>query len=250
MNTINDTMPDTQTKALAWHFLTEDRRLGNGDGRLVVVGETLESADQPVLCQSGMHASARAMDALIYAPGPVVCRVVLLGDVVFGNDKLVATHRSCIAMDDASDLLHEFSCWCAESALTHWEKRNKKKADKRSWYAIKTKRQWLSGKASDEELYSAWAAARAAARAAAWAAARAAVWNADRNADWAAVLAADRAAFWAADWAAARNAVLAAARAAVWAAARNADRNAEIESQNKELESRLIGLLGLEGVST
>jgi hypothetical protein len=58
--------------------------------------------------------------------------------------------------------LHEFALWCAETVLT---KANV--TDERSWNALKVKRLWLDGKATDKEL----AAARAVAWAAAWAAA-------------------------------------------------------------------------------
>ena len=61
-------------------------------------------------------------------------------------------------------MLHEFACRCAERALT-----SAKATDERSWTAIKVKRLWLKGEATDAEL----AAARAAAGGAAWYAERA-----------------------------------------------------------------------------
>jgi hypothetical protein len=73
---------------LAWHFLPEDKRLGYGDGRLVEVGATLECEGEPALCSNGMHGSARLIDALKYANGPIVCRVEIAGDVIEGEDKL------------------------------------------------------------------------------------------------------------------------------------------------------------------
>jgi hypothetical protein len=86
--------------------------------------------------------------------------------------------------------------------------------DNRPAEAIRIKKLWLKGKATDVEL----AAARAAARDAAWAAAedaaRDAAWAAARDAAWAAARAA-RAAARAAAWAAAIDA----ARAAAWDAA-------------------------------
>ena len=81
--------------------------------------------------------------------------------------------------------LHEFACRCAEEAL-----REAGVTDDRSWNAIRVKRLWIEGKATDTELVAAWAAAWAAARVAAWDAARVAAWvaawDAARVAAWAA----------------------------------------------------------------
>jgi len=65
-------------------------------------------------------------------------------------------------MADATRVLHEFACWCAENAL-----KQAKVTDECYWNAIKTKRAWLDGKATDMELdaaRAAWAAAWAAVR--------------------------------------------------------------------------------------
>src|SRR5690606_30353392 len=66
-------------------------------------------------------------------------------------------------------VLHEFACLCAEQALALVDT-----PDPRSVAAIATKRAWLRGEATDDEL----AAARDAARDAAWDAARDAAWAA------------------------------------------------------------------------
>lgn len=57
-------------KLLAWHFCSEDRRLGYGDGREIKEGESLRVEGTPVLCKFGLHASVRILDALKYASGP------------------------------------------------------------------------------------------------------------------------------------------------------------------------------------
>jgi hypothetical protein len=203
------------TEWLGWHFLPEDRRLANGDGREVVVGETYTVEGEPVLCEHGLHASKRAIDALHYAPGPVVCRVRLSGTIVEGDDKACATERTVLGMADATRTLHEFAMWCAEGAL-----KRANVTDERCWQALEVKRKWLDGGATNEELVAARDAARDAARAAAWAAA------------WDAAEAAARAAAWAAAWDAARDAAEAAARAAAR------------DEQNAELERRLLALVG------
>lgn len=97
---------------IGWHFLREDRRLGYGDGREVKVGEALTVDGPLVLCERGLHASPRAIDALQYAPGPIACRVRLSGEVLGPTDehvdKACATERTVIAMIDATDVLREF----------------------------------------------------------------------------------------------------------------------------------------------
>ena len=192
---------------LAWHFLPEDKRLGYGDGRLVEVGQTLECEGKPELCSNGMHGSVRLIDALKYANGPIVCRVEIAGDVIEGEDKLCGRRRTVLWVLDATQLLHEFACTCAEDALALVEQ-----PDERSVAAIEAKRKWLKGEITDEELD----AARAAVRAAAWDVA----WSAARAAARAAVGAAAGAASRAAARAAARSASRAASLDAAGAAAR------------------------------
>ena len=192
----------------AWHFLREDKRLGYDDGRVVQVGKTyrLESG-HPVLCANGMHGSLRLIDALGYAPGPIVCRVDITGDVAGGDDKIVGRERKVLAMADATLVLHEFACRCAEDAL-----RAAKIDDSRCFEAIRAKRRWLAGEIGS-------AAASAAARAAASAAA------------------------WDAAWDAARDAASAAARAAAWDAALAAAWDAARDAQNRRLTAMVSALL-------
>jgi hypothetical protein len=172
---------------LGWHFLAQDRKLAYEDGRVVEEGKTYTVPnDKPlVLCQYGLHACKRVIDALQYAQGPIVCRVKLIGKIKHDTDKSVAYERRVISMLDATNILYEFACLCAEDAL-----KLIKNPDPRSIAAIKAKRDWLAGKITDKELDAAWAAARDAAWDAAWDAARAAA----RDAAWAAA----RAAAWAA----------------------------------------------------
>ena len=69
--------------------------------------------------------------------------------------------------------LHEIAIWCWEEiAKPIWEKEYPN--DKRPHEAIRIKKLWIEGKATDEEL----AEARAASRAASWEASRAATWEA------------------------------------------------------------------------
>jgi len=218
---------------LAWHFLPEDRRLRWGTQALVEP-DTIYYWDGPLaMCESGLHASVRALDALRYAPGPIVCRVRMWGEMIKEADKICAREREVLWMADASRILHEFACDCAERAL-----KLAGVTDERCWKAIEAKREWLRGEASDEELSVAWTAARQAA----WEAVEAAAWTAAR-------LAAETAAPEAAGAAeaAAGTAALEAAQAAAWTAAWLAARTdartdawtAAGEAQNRKLTTVL-----------
>ena len=228
---------------LAWHFIGEDKRLGNGDGRLVEVGQTLECEGEPALCSNGMHGSARLIDALKYASGPIVCRVEIEGDVIEGDDKLCGRRRTVLWMLDATRLLHEFACQSAEDALALVEQ-----PDERSVAGIAAKRAWLDGKITDKKLDSAWAAAWDASQNVAWVASAAALaaWDASRSAAWAAVrdaveaaAEAARSASWDAAWAEAWST----ARAAAWTEARDAAR----DKQNERLTAMVMAAHEKEG---
>lgn len=100
-------------------------RLGHGDGREIRVGETLTVDDAPVLCEHGLHASARIVDALRYISSSrvMLCRVTLGGTVIHDGDKSVATERTVIAMLPVAEtdaLLREFARWCALSVAHLW----------------------------------------------------------------------------------------------------------------------------------
>ena len=224
-----------------WHFTasaTEGR-----DGWPLQAVERLPKGTKPELCEVGLHASRRALDALRYAPGPFVSRVRLSGVVVVGDDKACGTVRTRLAGPvDVSRELRLFAADCAERVLPIFER--ERPGDLRPREAIETARRDVTGDATDEELDAAWdaawaagAAAGAAARAAAWAAAGAAAWDAAGAAVWAARDAAWDAA-WAAAWAAARDAAWDAGDAA-----RDAAGDAECRWQEAELTRALLAAL-------
>ena len=170
----------SENRIKGWHFCKDWALL---DGQKLVVGETYHVEGELVMCERGLHLSERILDALSYAPGSVVCRVEGWGDVQKDTDKLVCRNRTVLSAIDGTRILHLTACKWATDAL-----KVAKVTDERCWNAIRTKRLWLDGKATDEELAAEWDAAWAAewdaASAAAWAAARAAAWAAANAAAW------------------------------------------------------------------
>ena len=153
----------------AWHFSSADCKLGNGDGRAIKVGKTLEVDCEPILCRQGLHASVKIIDALKYAPGPYLWRVKLGGTIVTGDDKLVATERTHLWGFDATDMLRKFARLCALDVVHLWDCPDVVKR------FLETGDESLRAAAWDATVDAAWAAADSAwaAADAAWTAARA-----------------------------------------------------------------------------
>lgn len=175
----------TEETIRAWHFLPADRKLTHGDGREVVVGETLSASPSPSIGRRGLHACPWISDALSYAPGPVLCLVDVWGDLHADEDKVAGRHRRVIEMHDVTRELHEFACAAATFALEN-EMSLGRVPDPRSYEAIQARLGWLRGDVDDDELARAaltaweeWAPpAASAASVTAWAAFRAAAWTA------------------------------------------------------------------------
>jgi hypothetical protein len=203
---------------LAWHFVADTGLLRDGQ---TLARRSYYHLGELKMCVSGLHASIRALDALKYAPGSIVCRVRCSGAIVESDDKLVASERTVLWYADATKALHTFACDEAERALSAMAD-----PDPRSIAAIAVKRRWIDGKATDAEL--------AAARDAAWAVAMDAAWAVARDAAGAVA----RAAAWAAAWAAAGDAAED-ARAAAMAAAMGMA-NIRLEATLNQLAPKFI----------
>jgi hypothetical protein len=131
---------------LAWHWLPEDGTLRYGDGRKVVVGEKLSVALTKELrpCSYGMHASTKILDALQYAPGPILTRVRLTGPTIIKEqDKCCAYERTALWMVDARLALVVFASDCAWRALER-ERRAGREPDSRCWAAVEAARRFAS----------------------------------------------------------------------------------------------------------
>ena len=106
----------------AWYFSNGDRRLRNGDGREIRIGETHAVSGDIELCSHGLHASKKLIDAIYYAPGNIVYRVEMWGKVEEGGDKVVAQKRTYLSGGiDVSETLRKFARMCALDVIDMWE---------------------------------------------------------------------------------------------------------------------------------
>ena len=143
-----------KTRITGYHFTGNTLR--NGEP-IPKPGEWLVHTGPIVPCSSGLHASERVLDALQYAPGPTLHKVILEGELQSHGDpidKYVGRRRKILASIDATNLLRDFARWCALSVIDKWN-------------APDVVRKYLT--TGDEKLRdaawdAAWDAARAAAR--------------------------------------------------------------------------------------
>lgn len=106
---------------VAWHFVGDTLR----DGRPVPAdGVILRHAGPVVPCESGLHASREPFDALLYAPGPVLCLVKCGGIIVpHGDpeeDKIACSERTIITRMDATEMLRYYARMQALSVVHLW----------------------------------------------------------------------------------------------------------------------------------
>ena len=163
---------------IGYHFSSDVLR--NGDP-IPPIGQWLKHEGDVKPCKSGLHASEHPFDALQWAPGSLLHRVELRGDLQSRGDpvdKWAGRERRILQTIDATDLLRVFARWCALQVMDFWD------APQVVHDYLKTgdecKRQ-AAGAAAWEAREAA-RAAREAAREAAWAAAWEAAWAAARAA--------------------------------------------------------------------
>jgi hypothetical protein len=108
----------------AWYFSTTEKKLRYEDGRDIALGVTHTIEGTPIPCERGLHGSVKLLDALKFAPGPVVWEVKLRGEVVEhgDHDKYAATKRTYLRGGvDVSETLRAFSRWAALSVAHLWD---------------------------------------------------------------------------------------------------------------------------------
>src|SRR5690349_15368591 len=108
-------------EVIGWWFAASDE-LPHGDGRKVVIGETVTVEPPIVPCKHGLHASVEPFDALHYAPGPILYKVRLSGEIVpHDGDKLAASERTALARRDSTAMLRVFARKMALSVIHLWD---------------------------------------------------------------------------------------------------------------------------------
>ena len=93
----------------AFYFSATDKKLRHGDGRQIRKGRTHKVKGALEMCGHGLHASVRAIDALTYAPGTYLWVVELGGEIIHGDEKVVASERTYIHGFNSDKLLREFA---------------------------------------------------------------------------------------------------------------------------------------------
>ena len=162
-----------------------NNKLRYSDNREVAIGVTHKVEPPIFLCQRGLHASKKIIDALSYAPYHMLYRVELGGEILEGDDKVVATERTYLAMFNAQIVLREFARkqaliniekikpYCSEKdygLIFEWLKNGDEKQRSAAWSAV-----WS---AAESAAWSAESAAESAAKSAAESAAKSAAWSA------------------------------------------------------------------------
>jgi len=224
------------TEIEAWHFLPSDRRLMYEPHTFVYPGVTLKTEQPPVLCECGFHASRRLIDALYYAPGPMLCRVKIGGKIIEDYDKLVGTERTVLWMANADEMLFQFAQFQALSIIDKWDAPEVVKQFLKTGNPLLRSAAWSAASSAIES--TAWSAAWNAARSAARSAARITAWSAADSAAWSAA--------WSAAESAASSAIKSAAWSAAWNAARSAASSAAKNAANEQLERMAWMLCGPE----
>ena len=225
----------------AWHFVGDTLRNG---GPIPADGELLAYNGNIKMCESGLHASIRLIDALKYAPGSTICRVDCDTIMEKGNDKLVCGYRTILWRVGGEELLRKFARLCALDVVDAWDcpsivlqwLRGDFAAESAAWSAAKSAAEsaaWSAAKSA------AGSAAKFAAESAAWSAAEFAAWSAAKFAAKSAAEFAAEFAAWSAAWSAAtRSAAESAAESAAWSATRSAAGSAAKFAAESAAESK------------
>lgn len=103
---------------LGWHFVDETLK----DGRPVPADGEALTHDGPIsLCEQGLHASERVLDALKFASGNVICRVEC--DAVGDRqaDKFVCGSRTILWRLDGEEVLRAFARKVALDVADFWD---------------------------------------------------------------------------------------------------------------------------------
>jgi hypothetical protein len=213
----------TQPKEGYWF---SDRRgvLPHGDWRPFEIGVKLSVKGRLVICKNALHGSFDPFDAMQYAPGPILHRVLFSGARIEESDKVGSRSRTILATRDAETMLYAFA---RKQALLVADMEDMppvvrqylETGDATLRTAARTATRNEDRTARSAAEHAAWAAAWGAARSVAEGAARSAVDGAARSVAWGAARSACSEV-----WSEVRSAAEGAAWTAAWTAADNAAR--------------------------
>ena len=211
----------TQPKEGYW-FSDRGGVLPHGDGRAYEIGVKLSVKGRLVICRNALHGSFDPFDALQYAPGPILHKVLFSGARIEESDKVGSRSRTLIATRDAETMLYAFARKQALSVAGAVEDMPSvvRQYLETGDATLRTPARIAARSAAER---AAWTAAEYAARSAAWGAARSVAesaarraadgaarsvaWNAARGAAcsdvWSEVRSAAEGAAWTAAWTAA-----------------------------------------------
>ena len=94
---------------LAWYFARENNRLKFNDHRLITIGKMHTVKCAPILCCQGLHGSVQLLDALHYAPGPMLYRVDITRKLDIEGDKICGQRRKYLGVIDATEVVRRFT---------------------------------------------------------------------------------------------------------------------------------------------
>jgi hypothetical protein len=155
----------------AWWF-SSGYTLPYRDGRPIEIGTTHTVEGEVIPCKNGLHGSKRLLDAVGYAPGPIVWRVKQHGEIVTQGDKQASSKRTYLAGGvDISPVLREFARSCALDVIDQWD------APDVVVQYLETGDETLRDAAQSAAWYAAWSVAESAA----WYAARSAAQSAQNK---------------------------------------------------------------------
>ena len=109
-----------------WWFAPKNKRLTNNDNRKIKIGYTHKIAGRIIPCSHGLHLSKRPIDALSFAPGPIVYKVKGSGTIV-PHDNPVANKYACSKRTyisggiDCTNVLRLFARKCSLDVIYLWK---------------------------------------------------------------------------------------------------------------------------------
>jgi hypothetical protein len=102
-------------------FSDRSGKLPHGDGREYSIGEKLSVKGKLKICKNALHGSFDPYDALQYAPGPMLHKVLFSGGRIEESDKVGSRSRTILASRDAEAMLGPFARRQALTVASTWK---------------------------------------------------------------------------------------------------------------------------------